>query len=96
MSPRRCNTVRSTPRLAEYEIIDLILGKYYTIYQAMPSEVPVDRTRGHGTTSLRVKENIEDVSSELDKRRAALLGRNVQNSISPGDLGSNKTSSKDL
>ncbi|GFV43955.1 uncharacterized protein TNCV_492801 [Trichonephila clavipes] len=27
-----------------------------------------DRTRGHGTTHLRVKEDIEDVSSELDNK----------------------------
>ncbi|GFX85563.1 hypothetical protein TNCV_3717341 [Trichonephila clavipes] len=49
------------------------------------------RTRGHGTTVLRMKEDIEDVSSELE---VALLGGNIQYSIALGELGSNKTSSR--
>ncbi|GFV12582.1 hypothetical protein TNCV_4425351 [Trichonephila clavipes] len=46
MSPGRCNTGLTTPGHAEYQIINLILGEYYTTHQAMPSEVPVDRWEG--------------------------------------------------
>ncbi|GFV28789.1 hypothetical protein TNCV_3987381 [Trichonephila clavipes] len=43
MSPVRCNTGLTTPRHAEYQIINLFLGEYYTTHLAMPSEVPADR-----------------------------------------------------
>ncbi|GFT08013.1 uncharacterized protein TNCV_2589381 [Trichonephila clavipes] len=43
MSPGRCNTGLTTPRHAEYQIINLILGNITPLTQAMPSEVPVDR-----------------------------------------------------
>ncbi|GFU20093.1 uncharacterized protein TNCV_1192291 [Trichonephila clavipes] len=46
MSPGRYNTGLTTPRHAGYQIINLILGEYYTTHQAMPSEVPVDRWEG--------------------------------------------------
>ncbi|GFU37547.1 uncharacterized protein TNCV_4274751 [Trichonephila clavipes] len=46
MSPGRCNTGLTTPRHAEYQIINLILGEYYTTHQAMPSEIPVDMWEG--------------------------------------------------
>ncbi|GFX97212.1 hypothetical protein TNCV_557021 [Trichonephila clavipes] len=36
-------TMQYRPRHAEYQIINLILGEYYTTHQAMPSEVSVDR-----------------------------------------------------
>ncbi|GFT38542.1 hypothetical protein TNCV_2748221 [Trichonephila clavipes] len=46
MSPGRCNTGLTSPRHDEYQIINLILGEYYTTHQAMPSEVPVDSWEG--------------------------------------------------
>ncbi|GFV20069.1 hypothetical protein TNCV_4193681 [Trichonephila clavipes] len=46
MSPGRCNIGLTTPRHAEYQIINLILGNIIPLNQAMPSEVPVDRWEG--------------------------------------------------
>ncbi|GFV76998.1 hypothetical protein TNCV_690681 [Trichonephila clavipes] len=46
------------------------------------------------TTRLRVKEDIEDVSSEMGNGAKRLHFYYAQNSIALGELGSNKTSSR--
>ncbi|GFV46301.1 hypothetical protein TNCV_3231901 [Trichonephila clavipes] len=65
MSPGRCNTSLTTPRHAEYQIINMILGNMSNAtHQAMPSEVPVDSK----TRSSKKNNGRKEKLSERDRR----------------------------
>ncbi|GFV81361.1 hypothetical protein TNCV_4773871 [Trichonephila clavipes] len=46
MSPGRCNTGLTTPRHAEYQIINLILGNITPLIKQCPPKFRVDRWGG--------------------------------------------------
>ncbi|GFV92549.1 hypothetical protein TNCV_1744541 [Trichonephila clavipes] len=86
------NTLRV---LTEYVLVKSGGPKVLWAVAAETEGAGVEETRGHGTTPLRGKEYIEDVSSELDNGGSRLQFLDeTSRTIALDELGSKKTSSR--